>query len=223
MEANEMVCVSRNLVDTVKKMESSDKSAVISAASKYITAKRSCADLRPSYYALLQTIRQLESKYGFAAFGENVSELDVINEFASKVEVAIQTVTGSKRYSCSFPSLEAANAWLLTQTDIIPKSFQANTTHAGLQITQVRIDYMVCQQRTNRIFQLSQETKVRFFFGSDPEKYRRKWERKHSQWTFLASIKRRWGFSLIGGSVGFFRFIKEKYIVLYATSGNYLE
>ena len=119
-------------------------------------------------------------------------------------------------YVCKFNTVEEANAWLACCNNVIVKDFTMETTRVGLKTKCIKLVYSVMNQPIYKTFQIAEVRKNRIFFGSNAEKFRRSWEKQNAHCTYIKSLKHRWHISIIGGSVGFFRFIKEKYSVLYA-------
>lgn len=209
--------VAKNIISTnVKLMEKSDKTLVITTANQYIAAKRGQGDMVATYKELVSVIKQMESKYNFRVAEDGKDEGVVINEFLERVELATNQVTGNKYYTCVFGSTDEANSWLSVQKNLEIKNISVDTSYAGLDVKRIKLEYIVSSQSNNNKYQICEERRIRFFFGSNQKKFRSKWEAKHPQFNYVTAIKKKWGFSLIGGSVGFFRFIKEKYIVLYS-------
>lgn len=118
-------------------------------------------------------------------------------------------------YTCVFQSLEEANRWLGQQRNVTITNLQVETSRVGLDITRIRLEYRFAPQSYQYPYQLTELKKNRFFAQSKPQKVREKWEKDNPSLRCLTAIKRTWGFSLFGGHVGYFRYIKEKYIILY--------
>ena len=215
MENTKTITANTRLGVYVKQIDSNDKVLVISATNKFVKAKRTCGDVQTAYIELINVIKAIENKYGFVIFEPNVNIQAMIDEFAARVELGTIMVTGGTTYSCTFNSIEETNAWLACQKNIKLKNIQIETTGVGLKVRKVKFEYTVSEKPLNIKYQLEQNNKVRFFFGTKQEKFNSKWQKNNPQKIFFTSIKRKWGFSLIGGSVGYFRFIKEKYVVLY--------
>jgi hypothetical protein len=208
------------LKGTLKQMETADKAALFTASGKYTNARRNCGDVKPAYDNFVNVIKQMEQKYGFELLALDLDQAKIIDEVAEKIEIATNIVAGGKKYFCSFNNLDDANVWLANQKNIEIKSMMVETTGAGLNVSNIRFDYIVHQKEMNMGYRVCEDRKTRFFVASNPKKFRAKWEEKNPQFKYVTSIKRKWGFSLIGGSVGFFRLIKENYIVLYAFKNN---
>lgn len=220
MEKTANITTATQLGDYFKLLENQDKTLVITAANKYTDAKRSCGDIETAYIEFLNIIKEMAGKYNFNAFETNADIIAVVDKLALQIELATKKLVGERKYTCIFNSIEEANAWLLKQDNIVVHNFTVETTRCNLKISKIKIEYSISENNLNKKIQITEKKKIRFFFGSNPEKFRRKWEEENSQYTFITSIKRKWGFSLIGGSVGYFRFIKEKYIVLYSLKTN---
>lgn len=123
----------------------------------------------------------------------------------------------AKTMSCSFETIEQANAWLAQQTNVIINSFVIDaSTFFKIKIKRVFFEYTLCEQPTNKRYQIEEVKKLRFFFGSNFDKFCRKWQENNPERTFAHAVKKKWGFSLIGGSVGFFRIVREKYFILFS-------
>lgn len=118
-------------------------------------------------------------------------------------------------YTCVFRDLQSANQWLAQQRNVAITNLQVDTSRVGLDITGIRIEYHFLPQPYQYPYQLTELRKNRFFAKSKPQKVHAQWEKNNPTLRCLSSIKRTWGFSLFGGSVGYFRYIKEKYIILF--------
>lgn len=215
METTKPTATNTQLGNYFKEMDANDKARVIAAANKYTAAKRSCADTTAAYTEMFNLIKELGAKYGFTPFDGSVNPLVLIDEFAAKIEMATASLMGDKTYTCFFNTVAEANAWLANQNNLIVKEFSVETSRVALKIQKVKLVYAVSAQPSNRRYQLDEVKKNRFFVGSNPDKFRIKWQEKHPQFAFVKSMKYKWHFFLIGGGVGFFRYINEKYIVLY--------
>lgn len=216
MELNKEITADTKLGGFTKQIDANDKAILIASTNKYVKAKRSCGDVQTAFNELYNVIITLGNKYGFTFFDKNSNIQAIIDEFASKVEQGTNIITGGTTYSCVFNSVEKANFWLSQQKDIELKNIQVDTTSTKLKVKGVKFEYTVTDQATGFIYQLSEVKKIRFFCGSKQKKFNRKWQMKNPQYSFIKSIKRNWGFRIIGGSVGYFRFIREKYFVLYS-------
>ena len=220
METTKTVTANSRLGVYVKQMESQDKTAIITATNKYVRAKRTCGDVRTTYAQLVNLFSQMERKYDFTVFNANSDVLALINEFAARVELGTKMITGANTYTCSFNTVAEANAWLACQNDIEIKNIQTQTTGAGHKVVKVKLEYAVTDTPVNVVYQIEENKKVRFFVKSNHKKFNHKWQEKNPNYSFVTSIKKEWGFRLIGGSVGYFRLVIEKYIVLYAFNNN---
>ena len=120
-------------------------------------------------------------------------------------------------YTCVFTSLAQANAWLAQQRNVLISDVQVQTSRVGLDIEQIRLLYQILPQAYSYYYQITELMKHRFFAKSKPEKVRDRWQKDNPNRRYVASTKKTWGFSLMGSSIGFFRYIKEKYIILFTT------
>lgn len=216
MEANSQTMFIAKLGDSLKRMESSDKVILITAANKYNTAKRSNGNIGTAYNELLNVIKMMGDKYGFNVFEGNSDVQAVIDGFAAKVEQGMNTITGQTSYTCNFRNLDEANRWLAGQSNIVIKRMSVATSGAGHQITGLTLEYMASEQPLKRKYQLTTFNKTRLYAKSKPEKVIRRWQEKNPQFACVNYVKKDWAFRLWGGRVGYFRIINEKYILLYA-------
>lgn len=216
MEANSQIMSIAMLGDSLKRMEGGDKVILITAANKYNTAKRTNGDIGTAYYELFNVIKMLGDKYGFNALEGNVDVQAVIDGFAAKVEQGMNTITGQTSYTCNFRSLDEANRWLAGQSNIVIKRMSAATSGAGHQIIGLTLEYVASEQPLRRKYQLTAFNKTRLYAKSKPEKVIRQWQEKNPHLTCVNYVKKDWAFRLLGGNVGYFRIINEKYILLYA-------
>ena len=138
----------------------------------------------------------------------------------TNTQITTKITNGMTTYACSFKSTVEANTWLAGQTNIVIKKMSVATTGAGHKITDITIDYVTSEQDTNKKYQVTEVKKTRFYIKSKPDKFRRKWEEKNPQYTFVTSVAKHRAMSLVGGSVGFIRIINEKHIVLYSFKCN---
>lgn len=220
MEANKQITANTQLGVYVKQMDTNDKAVIITATNKYVNAKRGNGNVEAAYNELLNTIKAMESKYGFNAFEENADLKAIIEEFAAKVEQGTNLITGKTSYTVNFKSTEEANIWLAGQNNVVIKKMSVSTSGAGHQVNNITLEYVVSEQQLNKKYQLTELNKTRLYFKSKPEKVIRKWQEKYPQYTYVTNVKRDWGFRLLGGSVGYFKIISEKYIILYAFNCN---
>ena len=138
----------------------------------------------------------------------------------TNTQITTKITNGMTTYACSFKSTVEANTWLAGQTNIVIKKMSVATTGAGHKITDITFDYVTSEQDTNKKYQVTEVKKTRFYIKSKPDKFRRKWEEKNPQYTFVTSVAKHRAMSLVGGSVGFIRIINEKHIVLYSFKCN---
>lgn len=199
-----------------KQMEKADKALMITYANKYMTAKRTKTGIQAAFNEIINLIEKMQTKYSFNVLNTGDNVLNIVNDFAEKIEMATNVVVGGKTYFCNFNNLSEANTWLINQNNIIIKDFSVNTSRVGLDVTAVKITYTVSDKPLNKRYQITEVMKHRFFAGSNYNKFRRKWQEANPDLHYVQSYKFKWGFSLFGGSVGYFRYIKEKYVILYS-------
>ena len=122
--------------------------------------------------------------------------------------------------TCTFKSIEEANIWLAGQNNVVVKRMSVSTSGAGHRVSNVTLEYVAYEQPLNKKYQLTELNKTRLYLRSKPEKVINKWQEKYPQYTYVSYVKKDWKFGLIGGSVGYFRIINEKYIILYSFNCN---
>lgn len=210
------VIANNQLALTLKRMEPADKTALIGAANRFTTAKRTLGDVQSAYTALVTLIHSMETKYQFSAFNGNANIQAVVEDFAAKVERGTNKVTGGTVYACQFASLKDANAWLAAQNDIFIKTMAVTTSGAGVDVSSVKLEYKVADQETNRKYQITEIHKKRVYARSSLEQVRAEWQATYPNCTYVLGLRREWKFGLMGGHVGYFRFINEKYFILYS-------
>lgn len=218
----------RSLKEAMSELTTEDKQQMTTAITKFNAAKRGSGDVQAAFNEVWYTLKGIETKYNVTIFVPGVPETQMVDMIASKVEtkVAAMVAPGAgappapspagSHYVANFACIAQANDWLARQNNLNITNMQVGTSHVGLDITQIRIEYQVRDRSVSYVYQICEEMKHRIFAGSNHEKFRNEWERKNPGLKYVFSIKKKWGFSLLGGSVGFFRYIKEKYIVLYA-------
>ena len=108
MQTNTQVVGNTQLSESLKIMEKQDKALIITLSNKYITAKRSCGDVNAAFNEFMYAIKDMEIKYGFKAFEANERVIEVIDDFAAKIELATNTLLGGKTYTCEFNSIAEA-------------------------------------------------------------------------------------------------------------------
>lgn len=215
METTKTITANSRLGVYVKQMDAQDKTTIFAATNKFVRAKRTCGNVGIAYKELYNAFVQVADKYDFTLWGQDSNVQELIEEFAARVEIGTRAITGESTYTCRFSSVPQANAWLACQKDIEIKTFQIQTSGVGNKVCEVKIDYVVTNCPTNVVYQFEENKKTRLFFKSKHKKFNTKWQKKHPGLNFVSSVKRDWGFRIIGGSVGYFRLIIEKYIVLY--------
>jgi len=122
---------------------------------------------------------------------------------------------------CNFKSLEEANMWLANQNNIIVKKMSADTKGAGHKILNITLQYVISDKPMDKKFQITELKKTRVFIKSKEEKVRRQWQEKYPQYTYITSCHKIWAFRLVGGSIGYFKILNEKYIILYSFDSNF--
>lgn len=220
MEANKQITANTRLGVYVKQMDSTDKATVIAATNKYVKAKRCNGNIENAYNELIDLFNTIGNKYGFKMFEGNDDVLAMIDEFAAKVELGMNMLNGNETYTCNFKSTEEANFWLAGQNNIVVKKMSVSTSGAGHKVSKVTLEYVVSEQPLNNKYQLTELDKTRLYVRSKPEKVICKWQEKYPQYTYITNVKKDWGFRLIGGNVGYFKIISEKYIILYSFNCN---
>ena len=234
-----------DLKAAMAQMSPEEKKELAVAAMEYNAAKQNGADTQAAYNKFRDVLKGIESKYNVTIFVSIVPEAKLIDAIAAKVDqkvneqidalvqpaatpapatpaVPAATPTpvtpppAGSNYSVCFTSLEEANQWLAQQTNLTITNIQADTGRVSLDIEKIWLEYRMTQS-AHAPYQLTEKLQHRFFVGSRLEKFREKWEKKNPELRYIASLKKKWSFSLIGGSLGFFRYVKEKYIVLYTT------
>ena len=200
----------------LKNMESCDQTALIRTANQYTYAKRTGGNVQAAYGELFRLIKTTESKYGFSAF-ENCPNLPaVIDEFADRVERGTAKTVGAPSYTCHFANVDAANAWLDAQRNVVIKRLSISASGAGNDIHDLMLEYTVSPQIMRQAYRLTELKKTRLYTKSNPEKVKAQWQNDHPQFRLITSVKHHWRFGLWGGHVGYFRMYKEKYVILYA-------
>lgn len=201
----------------VKEFEVKDKALVIAAANKYTSAKRERGDIQTAFNELVATIRQMEEKYSITVFSNEQPIGEAVERIASAVDVATNKFYGTKSHVCTFNTVEEANQWLSCQRDIIVKDMVVEARCSfGVHVKAVKIEYQTSDVATNKKYRIDTVDKFRVFVSSKLEKVKKAWMEKNPQYECVRVVKKSWGFSIIGGSVGFLRFIKEKYFVAYS-------
>ena len=220
METNNQITANSKLGVYLKQVDSNDKVIIIIATNKYVNAKRTNGDTNTALNELLATFKQMEPKYGFTTFEENADVVALIDEFAACIEKGMAMLNSKTSYTCNFGSVAEANIWLAGQTNIILKKFNVATEGAGHKINNVIFEYTVSEQSTNVKYQVTEINKTRLYLKTNLNKFRRKWEAKNPQYTFVTSIYRNYAMRLFGGNAGYIKIINEKHIVLYSFKCN---
>ena len=200
-----------------EKFDIKDKALIIAAANKYTSAKREMGDVPTAFDELVKLIREMEVKYSTTVFSDEQPIGETIERIASAIDVATNKFYGTKSHVCTFKTVEEANAWLLAQDNIIVKDLVVEARCSfGVYVKSVKIEYQTSDTATNKKYKIETIDKFRVFVSSKIEKVRKQWQEKNPQFGFVKMTKKSWGFSIIGGSVGFLRFIKERYFVAYS-------
>lgn len=230
----------RNLSDGLKEMTAEEKQNMINAAVRYDDAKKNNGDVQGACNEMRSILKNIEQKYDVTIFVPNFPEEALMDKVVEKLLLKVKEKEAPQpapqqdtapqpaanpgtapatpqsdlpHYTCTFKSLDEANAWLANYKNIVITHLQVHTSRVGLDIEQIRLEYIV--KPNSAQYQLTELKKHRFFVQSKPKKVREEWQLANPQLQFVSSLKKTWGFSLIGSSVGFFRYIKEKYIILY--------
>ena len=234
-----------DLQAALTQLPAEQKEALAVAALEYAAAKQSGADSQAAYNRLRDILKNIEHQCDVTIFVPIVPEAKMIDAIATKVSqkkeaqaepehlspsappashaaplqpVIVQPNTAippaNNKYSCSFDTLNEANHWLAQYRNLTVINMQTKVSRVGLDIEQIWLEYKIDEKAHNQ-YQLTEKMQHRFFVGCKLKNFRTKWEKKNPEYRYIAGMQHRWHFSLIGGSVGFFRYIKEKYIVLY--------
>ena len=220
----------RSLKEAMGELTPEDKQQMNAALLNFNAAKRNNGDVQAAFNQVWYTLKGIETKYNVTIFVPGVPETKMVDMIADKVAEktgtapatapaaapATAAVTGSSYYACNFPSIAHANGWLATQRNIKITNLLVNAGRVSLDIEQIRIEYQVKPNPNGYIYQITEELKHRIFAGTKLEKYRADWEKKHPGLKYVFCLRKKWAFSLFGSGVGFFRYVKEKFIVLYA-------
>ena len=207
----------KDFLKNIKNFESADKTAVISSANRYTSAKRTKGDVPKAGNELFNVLRTVEAKYGIAVFTPNEPTIVTMDKVAEVVDIACNKLNGTKAYSCSFNSVAEANAWLAAQTPITVRNISVSAIcWFGIHVKSVSVEYSTSDKPIDCRYALCEIDKFRAYVRSKPEKVCRKWQEKNPSCRIVDFDKKQCGWSLIGGNVGFLRFIKETYFVAYS-------
>ena len=203
---------------TIKEaMDAKDKAIIIAAANKFTSAKREMGDVQTAFAELVNTIKQMEVKYNVVVFNDQQSMSEVVDHIAGAIDVATTKFYGAKSHVCSFKTVEEANNWLDMQKNIIVKDMVVEAKCSfGIHEKAIKIEYQTSDTPLNQKYRIDTIDKFRVFVSSKLEKVKKQWLEKNPQFKSVKVVKKQWGFSLIGGSVGVLRFIKERYFVAYS-------
>ena len=207
----------KDFLKNVKNMEPTDKSAVITSANRYTSAKRTKGDVPKAGNEFFNVLRTVEAKYGIAVFTPNEPTVVTVDKVAEVVDLACNKLHGTKTYSCSFNSVAEANAWLSAQRNITVRNISVSANcWFGIHVKGISIEYSTSDKPLDSRYALCEIDKFRAYFRIKPEKVCRKWQEKNPMCRIVDFDKKQCGWSLIGGNVGFLRFIKEKYLLAYS-------
>ncbi len=199
----------------LKQLEPNDKALVIRAADKYTTAKRTMGDV--NYYGneFFNALRQTEVKYGISIFSPQESTLCTMDAIAEAVDIATNKLNGCRTYYCAFRTVSEANLWLQNQKNIIVKNISVDASCCfGVHVHEIRLEYATSDRPVELRYCIREDNTFRAYVSSDPKKYCAKWQKKNPALKIENYVKKGSSFSLIGGNVGFLRFIREKYMLL---------
>lgn len=212
-----MTTVQNFLKVDLKQFEATDKAVVVKMANNYTTALRSNGDVGGAYNALYNTLKQMESKYNIVIFAPEMTDAAVISQIAQAIDVATSKFVGAKSYFCTFKTVEEANGWLARQSNIVINKFSVESNNSfGVHIKGIRIEYTPSETPNSNRYRISIEKKFRMFVSSNANKFCQKWQEKNSDKRLVKYDKKHSSFCLIGGSVGFLRFVIERYFMLYS-------
>ncbi len=120
-----------------------------------------------------------------------------------------------------FNSVNEANRWLSTQDSIVITNFATSTATKfsfpanNIVITEVRIEYIRYSCPTNYRYGISEQDFFRLYTSAKLEKLRDKWKAANPDKKCIHCLKNTNRRFLVGTSVGFFAFVKDKFVVLY--------
>lgn len=122
---------------------------------------------------------------------------------------------------CNFKSVEEANVWLASQNNIIVKRMSVDTSGSSHKVYNIALQFIAYDRPVGKKFQITEYKKTRLFVKSKEEKVRREWQERNPQFNYVLSSHKIWAFRLIGGHVGYFKLLKEIYIILYSFDNNF--
>ncbi len=202
----------------IKTFELTDKALVIKSANEYTNAKRSATmNAEKEFNAFYNTLRQMEEKYNIVVFNDGDIAQTVMDTIAADLEIATNKVSGVKTFNCRFESLEQANTWLSVQKNIIVTDITVESSGAfGTNVHSIVLEYKTSVERVDEKFAICVDKHFRVYLKSKLEKVRAAWSKKNPDKKWIRSHKKGSHFSLLGGSVGYLKFIFEGYFILYS-------
>ena len=129
-------------------------------------------------------------------------------------------------YVANFQSIDEADNWLETQKNIVIKDISVNGQVAGffsknmIDVNCIKIEYLLCNGAININYGLHIFSKKRMFIQSNMEKRKAKWQELNPEYKWLKGLRFARRYSLLSNRVGFWRVIKEVYVVLYLRNDN---
>ncbi len=216
----------KSLKEGMQELPAEEKQRIAEAFARYNDAKNGNGDFQTAYNEVRDILKDLEKKQDITIFVPLVAEekmVDMIaakvsdkvaNKVADKVEAQISPQPSGAHYTCTFQDLAQANDWLAQQRNVTVTNLQVETSRVGLDIKQIRLEYKIRTDAVQKQYRIIEVRKHRFFIESKLEKFRTKWQEENPHLQYVSALKRKWGFFLLGGSIGFFRYIKETYIIL---------
>ncbi len=199
----------------LKQLEPNDKALVIRSANKYTLSKRTRGDVNTAGNEFFNALRQTEAKYGIAVFSPEENTLTTMETIAEAVDIATNKLSGIKTYFVKFRTASEANLWLQNQKNIVVKDISVDAScHFGVHVNGIQLEYTTSDRPVTRRFCVCEDDTFRVYASSNPKKYCNKWQEKNRPLKVESYVKKGSSFSLIGGNVGFLRFIKEKYFML---------
>ena len=209
----------------IKALNSRDKVKVITAATAYSQAKRNIQpDVNDKYNALLTVLREIEQEHSISIFNDEETEFETVSYITKNLELASQLVSGVQTYTCTFKDVENANNWLAYQNDIEITDLDGDHRAFGfiihkIHIASVKLQYRITDHYFDERYHIDEVAKTRLYASSSWDKFKQEWKNRHPNCQYVNAIRFKASGSLIGGSVGFLRFINEKFLVLYKCKG----
>ncbi len=129
--------------------------------------------------------------------------------------------TEVKQYFIKFDSIEKANNWLINQDSIVITSMDLSTATQfsfpanNIVVTQVRIEYIQYPHKVNNTYGIDELTHSSLYISSKIESLRNKWIQRNPDKKYVYCVKSTTRRHLMGTSVGFISFVKDKLVVLF--------